>query len=91
MSESDGLWKLESFPDSIGSPDVAVEGAYAAWKDRCRINPERDAAPIDAGGERWSAIVSTGPPGETLVCDYEIEPGLWGKPGRVIYIDAGFV
>lgn len=101
MSSSNGLWKLEGFPDKIECPagDSAdeVQRAYEEWKEACTVNPQRGAVPLDAGGDRYTAeipgarYVDENSIGRQLMCDYDVNPGLWGKPGEVVYVDSGFI
>lgn len=101
MSSSDGLWTLEGFPDKIECPagDFAgeVQRAYEEWKDDRRINPLRKVIAQDAGTDRYVAEVggATYVDGTSttwqLMCDYYVNPGAWGKPGVVVYVDSGFI
>lgn len=101
MSSSDGLWKLERFPDKIECPagDSAgeVQQAYETWIETRRLNPRSKAERLDAGEDRYTAAVSGAHYVDDhfiewqLMCDYDINPGAWGRPGEVVYVDSGFI
>ncbi len=98
MSDSDRLWKLQGFPETVGPPSaLEVQRAYEQWKERCQTNPYIGATPVDVGGERHTAIIwgtrhpDDYSPEQQFVCDFDINPGPWGVPGEVIYVDSGFI
>ncbi len=91
------LWKLKKFPEGIGPGPDEVQQAWQAWKYRCERDPYIGAVPVDAGGERHQVTVwgkkhpEDYSPCQQFVCDFEIHPGAWGRPGEVVYVDSGFI
>jgi hypothetical protein len=59
--------------------------------------PTAGAVPVDAGGDRYTAevrgarYVDEHSIEQQLLCDYEVHPGTWGRPGEVVYVDSGFI
>jgi hypothetical protein len=101
MNGTDGPWKLQGFPEKVECPAGPAAGevqqVYEQWVETRRVNPRQGAVPVDAGGDRYTAKVQGARYVDEnsiewqLLCDYDIHPGAWGKPGEVIYVDSGFV
>jgi hypothetical protein len=73
-----------------------VQRAYLAWIETRRIDPTLEATELDPDTDRYTAAVKGAYYLDEdrllqLMCDYQVNPGPWGRPGTVVYVDSGFV
>jgi hypothetical protein len=89
-------WDLEGFPGEVGGVPDEVEKAYAGWVESRRVNPKTRAQRLQGDDIRYtaevpSAVYADEHGGHQLWCDFEVhEPGLT-SPGRVVFVEMGFI
>lgn len=100
MSNPTG-WVLEGFPERVGNaegdPSGEVQKAYEGWLDACSINPRQRARRLQADDDRYVAevtgahYVDDDSAGWQLMCDFQVIEGDWSVPGRVVFVEMGYV
>jgi hypothetical protein len=101
MSNPAGSWMLEGFPELAPAPEDVPPGeiqkAYEVWLETRRVNPKRAAGRLQADDDRYVAAVRGAhyvdefSHGWQLMCDFQVIEGDWSVPGRVVFVEMGFM
>ncbi len=89
-------WDLEGFPELVSGVPGEVEKAYLAWLETRRFDPTRRAARLQGDDIRYTAEVPNAVfrddgGGWKLMCDYEVHEPESTTPGRVVFVEMGFI